>query len=201
MKRLAILCNGPSLADHPLHKIDCETMGLNRSWELISSTHHVMLDPDQFGEYKRQTGKEPSTITNLWTGEDEPGKYRLRMMDTVEPRFSYEPLKHGVFLCGSVTWVALQIARYLDYTTIYMLGLDLKERVIRSREGHTTKAKFYGGQAPKRGWARQRELMGYAAGIFNYHGIKVYNINDSNGSECWAFPFMRFDVAFNQTGK
>jgi len=95
-----------------------------------------------------------------------------------------------------VTWVALQIARSLGYDHIYMLGLDLKERTIRSREGHTTMAKFYGGQAPKRGWQRQRELMGYASGMFSYLGIKVYNVNDSNGSDCWAFPFVRFDEVF-----
>lgn len=199
-KRIAILCNGPSLADHPLNKIDCETMGLNRSWELQQSGRHVMLDPEQWEYFTRTTGKPLSELGHLYTSADGPGDTKLRMMDSRHPRFSFEPIKHGVFSGRCVTWVALQLARSLGYDTIYMVGLDLSTRTIRSRQGHKELIKFYptahSPESLKLGWARQRELFGYAAGLFTYLGIEVYNVNPK--SECTAFPFRSFGECFGE---
>lgn len=199
-KRLAILCNGPSLSDYPLNKIDCETMGLNRSWELQRSAYHVILDPEQWEYYRRTTGRPLSELGHLYTAEDGPGDTKLRMMDSRHPRFSFEPVNHGVFSGRCVTWVALQLARSLGYDTIYMVGLDLCTRKVRSRAGHKELIKFYptehSAESMRLAWSRQRELFGYAAGLFQYLGIQVYNVNPK--SECTAFLFKDFDECFGK---
>ena len=196
-KRLAILCNGPSLSDHPLHKIDCETMGLNRSWKLIKSSHHVILDPEQWEYFQRETGRPLSDLGHLYTGEDGPGDTKLRLMDSRHPRFSFEPIRYGAYSGRCVTWIGLQLALKLGYTTIYMLGLDLSTRKIRSRTNPKELVKFYGGETiPTVAWFRQRELFGYAAALFSYLGVECYNVSPK--SECTAFPFASFDECFGR---
>ena len=188
----AILCNGPSLADHNLNKIACETIGLNGSWRLIQSSYHVMTDEAQWTEYRRVTGNQPSKIHNLYTGEDGPdGAIKLKLMDSDLPKWSWKPFELGVYMCSTVTWVALQLAVAWGYRRIYMVGLDLTDR-----DGG---AKFYGDSPCAGNWrpkyeARQRELFGYAAGLLCTNGVEIVNLNPR--SKCRAFPLKEFTEVF-----
>lgn len=193
MKRVAILCNGPSLADHDLRRIDCETIGLNRSWELIPSTYHFMSDRAQIDMYRKARG-EVDQIKGLWIPEDlrvvanvpdSVSAYKIR--DASYPRFSFAPGELGVYLCSTVTWVALQFAVYWGYTIIYFVGLDLAPR--------KASGKFYGGPWHPSAEARQREVLGYGAGLLRPNGFELYNVGNDK-SKCLAFPMMGFDEAF-----
>ncbi len=191
---VAILCNGPSLEDHAkagnLKRIPCETVGVNRSWELMGSSYHVMIDPLQWEMYERVTRKSISTISNLYTGMIGPEcAHRIHILDSVEPRFSFHPIDYGAWLCGAVTWVALQLAVYWRKNPIYFLGLDLQARGSRG--------KFWGGTFPKVAEARQRELFGFARGLLGHNGIELINvvIKDED-TRCHAFPKRKFDEAF-----
>lgn len=198
MSPIAILCNGPSLADHAaagnLKRIPCETIGLNHSWELARSSYHVMIDPKQWEDFKRVTGKpiNATDVPNLYTGTgaDRPAyATHLNVMDTVEPRFSFDATT-GVWLCGAVTWVALQLAVSLKKHPIYFFGLDLKPR--------GTKGKFYGGTWDRIAEPRQRELFGYAQALLVVMmGFDLYNVViNPNDTNCHAFRKVTFDQAF-----
>lgn len=184
---VAILCNGPTLADYNLAQIPMETIGLNRSWELLRSSYHVMADPEQWQAYERVA--PIGAIRNLYTGEDGPETAtRLRWLDSDRPRWSWWPFELGVYLCGCVTWAALQIAVGLGKTTIYLVGMDMQPR--------EASGKFYGGEWPRKAEAKQRELMGYAAGLLEPNGIRLINVTPPNLSRCRAFERMTFEEAF-----
>lgn len=190
----AILCNGPSLEDHAkaghLKHIPCETIGVNRSWEVARSSYHVMIDPAQWEDYRRITGHSAGEIPNLYTGQNGPdGATKLNILDTIEPRFSFYPVEMGAWLCGSVTWVALQLAVWMRRNPIYFFGLDLQPRGC--------KGKFWGGTWDPHSEARQRELFGYARGLLGPSGIEMVNVvMIPEHSKCQAFPKKRFGEAF-----
>lgn len=191
---IAILCNGPSLEDHAkagnLKRIPFETIGLNSSWELLGSSYHVMIDPAQWERYQRITRKPLSTITNLYTGPEGPeSATRLAILDSEEPRFSFYPVEMGAWLCGTVTWVGLQLAVYLKRNPIYFFGLDLKPR--------GGKGKFWGGFWDPISEPRQRELFGYARGLLGQSGIELINVVvNPNDSKCLSFPKRTFEQCF-----
>lgn len=194
MSPIVILCNGPSLKDHfdagNLKRIPCETIGVNRSWEVMRSSYHVMIDPAQWEMYKRVTGEDPSTIPNLYTGPKGPGAIKLTILDSVEPRFSWEPIRYGAWLCGAVSWVALQLAVSFKRNPIYFIGLDLKRRGCDG--------KFWGGTWDPIAEPRQRELFGYAEGLLRkHHCIDIFNIciRDED-TKCHAFRKVRFEEVF-----
>lgn len=201
VKPIAILCNGPSLLDHAnagnLLRIPCETIGVNRSWEVAGSSHHVMIDTNQWGYYKRIAGKGLETIPNLYTGKHytggdkpPPSATHLNVLDTVEPRFSLDPFGFGVWLCGTVTWVALQLAVFWKSNPVYFFGLDLMPRGCNG--------KFWGGTWDPHMEARQRELFGYARGYLGGAlGIELINVViNENHTRCHAFPKRRFAEVF-----
>lgn len=198
MRPIAILCNGPSLDDYgrKLSQLPCETIGLNGSWLVQRSSYHVMADAAQWEHFERTTGKPPSVIPHLYTGKDGPGMVKLEMLDTVQPRFSWHPLELGVYLCGTVSWVALQLAVSWKRNPIYWLGLDL------SADKETGKEKIGGaiGQWDGRAEGRQRELMGYAAGLLMRDGLEIINVcvdeTQRHRSKCWAFPVKTFAECF-----
>jgi hypothetical protein len=195
---VAILCNGPSLEDHAnaghLKAIPCETIGINRSWELMASSYHVMIDPLQWEMYERVTGQSISTLHNLYTGMIGPESANcIEILDSVEPRFSFYPMELGAWLCGAVTWVALQLAVHWKKSPICFFGLDLKPR--------GAKGKFWGGTFPHVAECRQRELFGYAAGLLGHSGIELINVvMKDEDTKCHAFPKRKFEDVFRMGG-
>ena len=174
---VAILCNGHSLLDHSklglLKKIPCETIGVNSSWEVHTSSLHVMVDPAQWERYERVTKRPISTLSGLHTGPIGPKSARhIPILDTEEPRFSFEPFTYGAWLCGSVTWVALQLAVAMQRNPIYFFGLDLQPRWVNGQQH----GKFWGGTWDTAAEARQRELFGYARGLLGMSGIELVNV-------------------------
>lgn len=201
MRPVAILCNGNSLREHAergnLAKIPCETIGLNRSWELHESTYQVMIDPPQWAWYREQKGVDAADgIEHLITSEGGPGEIRVRILnlnDTEQVRWSWDPYNIGAWLGGSVTWVALQIAVAMRKNPIFFLGLDLQSRVVDGEE----RGKFWGGPWPGFAEAKQREHLGYAAGLLVSCGYELINVViRPEESRCEAFPKKSFDEAF-----
>lgn len=202
MKPVAILCNGNSLKDHAdlgnLDKIPCETIGLNRSWEVYQSDYQVMVDPPQWAWFREIRGVDAGeAIPNLVTSKEGPGKIKLKILgrnDNDLVRWSWDPYNIGVWLCGSVTWVALQFAVALKKNPIFFLGLDL--------QGRGEKGKFWGGNWPDNAEARQRELFGYAAGMLGTSGYDLINVViKPEDSKCESFPKKTFDESFERIEK
>ena len=190
LKRVAILGNGPSILDVDLNRIDCETIGLNRSWELIESKYHIMTDSNQWGMYQHITGNDPHNWSGLVTGGNGPGATKVNIMQTDKPNWSMRPLDYGAYLCGTVMYLALQLAVHAwRYRQIYLVGLDLEPR--------GSSGKFWGGPWHPSNEARHREALAYASAILERElGVDVINANPK--SKCRAFRTMPFDECFGK---
>lgn len=208
-----ILCNGSTILDHDLSLITCDTIGLNRSWELHTSDIHIMLDSQQFADYRRITGNcaeldLPKRGTRAFiTGStiplsslvDPSTTYALNVYDdnTGCIRFTNDP-NEIVYLCGTVTWVALQVALYLGYSVIYFVGLDLCPSPVfpgqvTSSSSHTH-GKFYGGSWMPFMEARQRELLGWLSG--RRVDVELVNLNTPERTRVRSIPIESYGEVF-----
>lgn len=120
-----IACNGPSLKDVPLDMLnDHITFGLNKCHLLkgFRPTYFVCVNPLVLAQlpsevYQQTYWKFTTRLLNdshAWT---------LRSMRT--PMFSYSPLDY-VYEGHTVTFVALQLAFYMGFSRVIMVGLDHK---------------------------------------------------------------------------
>lgn len=143
-KRIFIIGSGPSLNRTPLEKLENEyTFGLNRIYLLFDRiswrpTFYTTVDwrmaPDCADEINSLTGMGitfffPERFRGLLReGEDVYWYWHCRTKDPVEKIFAYDMSK-GIRGAGSVTGSAIQIAYYLGFDPIYLIGVDASYKV------------------------------------------------------------------------
>ncbi len=200
-ERCAILCNGPSLTDHDLARIDCPTIGLNSSWRAYRATYHIMGDAAQFRWYREAHDGDISSLDPLFTTDviygsgDPPPPHACvvhavplyREQGRAQARWSWD-LTECVYPSRTVTMFGLQLAVWMGFRKIAMLGLDLCDR---DKHGH-----FYdsGRRFPAAALMKQLETLGYAAGVLQDAGVRVVNCN--RRSMCKAFDRVPFKEVF-----
>lgn len=139
--RIFIMGNGPSLNETPLERLEGEyTFGTNRIYLLFDRiawkpTFYTTLDwrvtPDNLDEINRLDGmtfffpyrfrgllRKGEDVFWYWSRYGPHGDGR-----SVEDRFSYD-MTRGVCPGGTVTVAAIQIAYYLGFDPIYLIGCD-----------------------------------------------------------------------------
>ena len=174
-----ILGNGPSLDLVDLSRIDCPTIGLNASWMVHDSTYHVATDDWQLELYAKD--RDINKWTNLFTADVDYGDVptprdctRLTVLDHGGEAQWSDDLTQGVYICTTIMWPALQLARYMGFTTIYLIAFDLCAFDGRSKfQAHPkAEAPFFEEIADTQnrlmGWALKR-LLGQAR-IINLFG-------------------------------
>jgi hypothetical protein len=201
-ERVAILANGPSLLHHDLNLLapaGIRTMGMNASWQALHPTdYHVTLEYDHALRHPWMYDKIARRGT-LFTMGDSWGELGVRIpfRSEKETPFSFD-LERGAVSelrgVGSVAYVALQLAVWMGFSTIFMVGLDL--------DG----PKFNGDSAAA--W-RQQGLFRAAASALEAmraqcpgelgancsHIIPSIYVVGSPDSLCDAFPKIPFDLA------
>jgi hypothetical protein len=199
---VAILANGPSLADHPLRRIACVTIGINQSRRLHDSTYHVALDLDHYvkpGTARMPDGSWRPQDTNylrpiadrLFSAGVKPYGVLMHSLNPDPPRqldWSWD-LRRGVYSHASTTYVALQLAMWMGFKRIYLLGVDLVTRVTQDAQGRgrIEHGHFYEGHPMADGMeARQREVFGFAAGVLRIMDVQVWTVNTY--ARLGAFP-------------
>lgn len=140
---VALLCNGPSLLRYDLSTLPCKAIGMHGSWRLLQTEYHVILIHKPYFEEIAQGLCRPKIVfVRDFYGKfvDTPGYYDDKRgwhpccyhRDTVViPRapgrqnasFSFR-LDEGnnIVHCGLL---ALEIAVWMGFNPIYLLGLDL----------------------------------------------------------------------------
>ena len=130
-KKAVILCNGPSLNDIPL---DCltnvHTFGLNKVNLLfknsnfrpsfIVATNKLVID--QNSTFYNST-KIPTFLDFFNAHHVVSFKKNSYFLCTVEKRFSTNPL-FGISQGGTVTFTALQLAKYMGFAQVALVGCD-----------------------------------------------------------------------------
>jgi len=137
-QRCFIIGNGPSLKEMDLRPLAGEkTFSLNRGYLLFErmggpSTYHVVVNPLVVQQWARDLERLPCRTFASWGTRHrldprsevvyiEPPSSRL------EPYFSKE-VTRGMWQGATVTYVALQLAFYLGFEKVVLIGVDHRFR-------------------------------------------------------------------------
>lgn len=111
-----------------------------------------------------------------------------------EPKLSMD-IYQGIYIGNTVVYDALQIALYMGFREIYLLGVDMTSGVMPQDEG----AHFYKTPDPnedlgKGDVPRARRNLGYAAKVMEQFGAKLRNA--TRGGELEEVERVDFDTIF-----
>lgn len=187
-KTLCIVANGESVRKVNLGKINCLTLGVNRAWDLPRQfTYYCMGDKKQLEDFRgSKMGKLAYKGWFFTTHMGPEYATRIRGLPMLDHRrFSFD-LTVGVYLNNTITAFALQLAVYMGFARIYLLGVDCKG------------SHFYGGAPiPEEKFANQREALGFIAGVLHAARPDIEILNLNMNSACFAFPRARFESVFS----
>lgn len=202
-QRCFVLGNGPSLSPDDLNRLKDEiTFASNRIYKIFDKTdwrptYFGMMDESvaeldgvidginsfeckkkfalQEGYYVFKKIKGNPCFLHAW--------YERKYLDN--PGFS-EELSEGIYCIATVTYMLIQIARYMGFEKIYLLGVDNKYAFSRLRDGTVVKNEGAGNYFGEQGAAVPNpdaavntwELdiaYEYTERYSRKHGFRVYN--------------------------
>ncbi|MHA2390204.1 MAG: hypothetical protein ACXACW_15900 [Candidatus Hodarchaeales archaeon] len=186
-----LIANGPSIGDIDLNKINCVTFGLNSAWKYKDWTYYCLADTQQVDEYEKERG-HISTLKPLFTSNSYlEGAVKIQAHASAVKKFSFD-LTEGVYLNNTITCFAIQLAVWMGFKTIYIVGLDLRG----DHYGGPTTEQQVNCPCREKHFANHRETFGYIAGLFTGMNLDVEIINLNPKSFCFAFPKQKFESVF-----
>lgn len=233
-KRCFVIGNGPSLRSEDLDKLKKEdTFGSNSIYKIYSQTtwrptYYCGIDPVfckvELGSLDKAK-KLSSDVSWFFTSITNNGfDYRekignMRFIQTLnwsingekEPFFAND-ITNGICVSGTVTYLALQIAVFMGYKEIYLLGIDFSFSTERTRDGKikVNDIKNHFDLAESAEVDREnKKVNGYAyiadvdiqkmefqkaKEYADSHGIKIYNA--TRGGKLEVFDRVDFDSLF-----
>lgn len=191
-----IMANGPSLSREQClllkqAKPIVTTFGVNRSYEWLWPTYHVVQDNDWFAPPWLHVLETLDRESRLFvTSRNRPVGIGIhaRQWDSIsngKKGFSLD-LSEGVYV-GATPYIALQLAAYMGFTDVAFVGLDM--RTERADKTH-----FFGAalRAPsKEKFSKQSHEMAFADIVLTRMGIRVVNCSPDTALEC--FPYIELD--------
>jgi hypothetical protein len=111
------------------------------------------------------------------------------------PAFS-DDITCGMYQCGTVTYDALQLAVYLGFRKIYLLGVDFDFSAdYKAKSNHFTD-NYYSEKSRTAYFERELQMKAYLAAkeYAEAHGIKIYNA--TRGGKLEVFERVDFDSLF-----
>jgi hypothetical protein len=195
--RVFILGNGPSLGDHELFRLRTPgCIGVNRSFKACLTDYLVASDELTFREHREEL-KLFGLRTTVFATE---GRFPAEDRDWIVPiknlgdaiGWSWD-LEKGVYPRFS-TYVALQLAVYMGFDDIVLLGTDLMPR----GKGKDERGHFFSGGPLDNPWIGdsrfQSECFGYAAAMLAAwpgEEWRVRIVSDACPLRCW--PKAKFE--------
>lgn len=157
-KRCFIIGNGPSLCGEDLNKLKGEyTFAVNRIYEIFDQTdwrptYYVAADPKfletNFEELKNNELGHMFLVAGEKVRLDYPIQKMTRIF--VSSDYYFDPYQNRynmwsacistdisqvIFTAGTVVFATLQLALYMGFAEIYLLGIDFSYAVTRDAEG------------------------------------------------------------------
>jgi hypothetical protein len=182
---VCMLANGPSLLT-TLHKIPdgMATFGMNASPSHKESPYWVGLDMSTLWTAKREGYKPEFAFLPLLEGfkyDDAGDNIIIRAQYGRQFSWSHD-LEEVIYPCRSTLWFSLQVAAYMGFDPIFILGFDL---LGPRPPGHT----HAGEPMVYAGICHQLQLMGYLRGLLERGEIKTRIYNCSAESKCTCLPY------------
>jgi len=189
--RCILVANGESAKSADLTRVPRDgpnrvwTIGLNRAWELGDWDYHAMGDQRQFQFHEEMRG-DCKALEPLFTTHASGRQIGTRIWGRTSDMkyFSFDATE-GFYLNNTITAYGFQLAVWMGFATIYLIGVDAKGR------------HFYGGDvigAMK--FANQRETLGLFAGILRERRPDINVVNLNIDSHVRVFQKKRFAEVF-----
>lgn len=224
-ERCFIIGNGPSLNALDLTKLKNEkTFGVNAiylNYEKMQfdPTFYVVEDylvaedrADEINNYNKPQYKFFGTYLDYVLKKDSKTMYTNVLMDysePFEPFFSKNPVRN-LGVGGSVTYMCLQLAYYLGFSEVYMIGFDHNYKVpvedIQENKVITSKVDDLNHFAPSyfgKGYRWHdprvdRMTLGFqkAKDVFEEDNRKIFNA--TSGGHLETFPRKNYDDLFTK---
>lgn len=214
-KRCFIIGNGPSLKVEDLECLKSDiTFGTNRIYQIFSKTnwrpsYYLAQDYRLITESKNELDKleiknkliaEPTYEKMCKIKNAKHIKINVEEFYPQMPKFS-EDISKCIYEGYTVTYMCLQVAVYMGFKEIYLLGVDHKYSVVKDERGNIIKysnTKDHFSENDKIANLPQlyKSTLAYEAAN-NYakkHNIKIYNA--TRGGELEVFSRVDFDTLF-----
>ena len=216
-KRCFIIGNGPSLKIEDLEKINNEyTFSANRIFKIFDKTtwrptYYLAVDPNfirsncleldnyDFGEMFLGTDMnfDMSVFQHKATRIFEYTKFKVNKWNDLTAHVSEDISKY--FSVGyTVTFSSIQLAIYMGFKEIYLLGVDFSYSVVRDANGkihkdNSVKDYFFGEKFSETVQSYNSTLHAYeiAKEYADSHNIKIYNA--TRGGKLEIFERVKFD--------
>lgn len=111
--------------------------------------------------------------------------YGNRLLDSRLDTFRFsEDITKQIYMKGSVTYTNFQLAMYMGYTQIYLLGMDNSYAYVMGKDGKKVKennmgtSHFYQDENPSHIYAEKEAMDNAFLAAKEYadsHGVKIYN--------------------------
>lgn len=214
-QRCFIVATGPSLTIQDLETLEANNekcIAMNRIYNLFERTswrpdYYMIEDTMMIEDLRREIADMDIPVkfvasipAEYWIQENIGNsiKYQLINLDHLgnELPFFSTKLEHCVYEGSTVTYACIQMAVYMGFKEIYLLGVDFNY----SEDLYDEKNHFAGYQSDKRVRLnkvypeRMRAAYESAEQYANAHGIKIYNA--TRGGKLEVFERVDFDEIF-----
>lgn len=213
-KRCFIVATGPSLTMRDLDTLYQNgefSIGMNRIYLAFGQTewrpdYYMVSDQLCIQEDEEVIKSLPipykfvsDMYPDFWKTENGEGLYRFHccgayVADEVPP-FS-DDLVYGVYSRATVTYECLQLAVYLGFHEIYLIGVDFSSTAdYKDKSNHFTPT-YYKENSRTFSFMAKESLEAYEAAreYADTHGIKIYNA--TRGGKLEVFERVDFDTLF-----
>lgn len=219
-KACFIIGNGPSLCPEDLEeigKMGFESFAANKIYKIFESTswrptYYAVVDWKGIDEEDASTMQIPHMFFSdyYWRKHNitNPNSYVFygnRLTDSKLSSFRFsDDITKQIYVKGSVTYTNFQIAMYMGYSTIYLIGMDNSYAYVMGRDGKTTKASdvkdshFYKDENPSHIYSEKEAMDNCFIAAKKYadkHGVKI--INATRGGKLELFERIDFDTLVN----
>lgn len=215
-ERCFIVATGPSLrmADLDiLKKNNVISIGMNRiflayentSWRpeyyVCGDSHAIEADGDTIKKMGVKAEFIGDSYPDFWM-DDIPGQihklhFHLASVFGEQTRFS-EEISYGVYCSETVTYACMQVAAYMGFTEIYLLGVDYNFSNNYKDVSNHFSPKYYNKDSKTNSFNKEETLQAYlkAKQYAETHGIKIYNA--TRGGKLEVFERVDFDSLFEK---
>lgn len=214
-ERCFVIANGPSLANMDLTVLKNEvTFGMNRLYLIFDKmgfvpTYHSVINDLVIDQFAADIAALPTTKFVNWSQRNLFNQSKdllyLRTYLNIEDKFSHD-VTRGIYSGGTVTYATLQLAYYMGFSEVYLIGLDHnfadkgRPNATEVREQAEDKNHFHPDYFPKGvKWQLPdlyRSELSYAMArqAFEADGRKVKDATVDG--KCEVFEKVAFDLLF-----
>jgi hypothetical protein len=156
---------------------------MNASLSYWSSDYWVGLDPETIEAARGEGYKPEYFFTSDLEDYELPGSQKVVIHSSFDREFGWsDDLEEVIYPCRSSMWFSLQLASYMGFDPIFLLGFDLQGP---RPKGHV----FEGKEISLGGVYQQLQLMGYLRSLMDRGHVKKAILNCSTGSLCTSLRY------------